>query len=86
MSETNWPVIVGATLLPNVGGIVGGVFSRDSIKTWYVNLKKPEWTPPNYVFGPAWTVLYSGIGYASYLVYRDGGGFNGKRQSFMFLK
>lgn len=74
--ELNIPAIC-ATALPNVGGIIGGIFMRDSIKNWYPTLKKPDWRPPNWVFGPVWTTLYSGIGYASYLAYRDGGGCKG---------
>lgn len=43
-----------------VGGLGTDVSSR-----WYARLDKPGWQPPGWVFGPAWTTLYSLIAIAS---------------------
>jgi TspO/MBR family len=34
----------------------------------YNRLKKPEWTPPKWVFGPTWAVMYAAQGYAGWRV------------------
>lgn len=72
--------IAGAVILPNLGGIVNGKLTRNNIKNWYANLNFPSFRPPNWVFAPVWTGLYAGMGFGSYLVWRDGGGFSGDAQ------
>jgi translocator protein len=37
---------------------VGSAITLPKIPTWYVGLVKPSFTPPNWLFGPVWTLLY----------------------------
>lgn len=37
---------------------------------WYEGLRKPGWTPPNWLFGPVWSVLYIMIAIAGWLIWR----------------
>lgn len=41
-----------------IAGAVGSLATLPNIPTWYAHLHKPAFTPPNWVFGPAWTTLY----------------------------
>lgn len=72
--------IAVAIVLPSVGGFVlnsfGGSGFPDNDK-WFEGLKFPSFRPPNWVFPPVWATLYSSMGYASYVIYKQGGGFNG---------
>ena len=38
---------------------------------WYQSLDKPSWTPPSWLFGPAWSVLYVMIAIAGWLVWKQ---------------
>ncbi len=40
---------------------------------WYESLAKPWWKPPNWLFGPAWTLLYISIAVSGWLVWRKAG-------------
>lgn len=48
----------------------GGTFRPG---TWYDGLAKPAWTPPGWLFGPVWTVLYLMIAIAGWLVWQADG-------------
>ncbi len=55
-------------LLPLLVGGVSGYFTSQSIPNWYLYLNKPSFNPPNYLFGPVWTLLYILMGISFYLV------------------
>ncbi len=40
-----------------------------TVTTWYPTLTKPEWRPPNWLFGPVWTVLYFMMAIAAWRVW-----------------
>ncbi|GGH20566.1 TspO/MBR family protein [Mucilaginibacter phyllosphaerae] len=51
-------------------GAVASFFTRPQIKAWYITLNKPDFTPPNWLFPVAWTILYILIATAAYLVWK----------------
>ncbi|GAX72571.1 hypothetical protein CEUSTIGMA_g27.t1 [Chlamydomonas eustigma] len=70
MDVLTWAASVA---IPLTGGFLGASVTAGQIKTWYQKLKKPSWTPPNWLFGPAWTTLYVLMGSASWMVWKQGG-------------
>lgn len=50
-----------------VGGI-SGVATVAGIKDWYVHLNKPFFNPPNYLFGPVWSILYLLMGISLFMI------------------
>ncbi len=51
----------------------GWVGSRFMPGAWYLQLQKPTWTPPGYLFGPVWSFLYLTMGVAAWLVWKRSG-------------
>ncbi len=63
--------LLGWIALSQMTGVVGGLFTAPSVRTWYPELEKPSFSPPNWVFGPVWTVLYALMGVAAWLVWKN---------------
>jgi len=51
---------------------LGRLATTPNIPNWYADLAKPSWTPPDWVFGPVWSVLYLSMAVAAWLVWREG--------------
>lgn len=49
---------------------IGSMFTGSSVNTWYRQLDKPSWTPPDWLFAPVWTALYAAMALAAWLVWR----------------
>jgi benzodiazapine receptor len=73
MSTLRSATLAAACILgPLVSGAVVGLLTMGGILNWYATLNKPWFTPPDYVFGPVWTVLYILMGISLYLVVSHG--------------
>ena len=63
--------LILAIVICELAGVIGSVFTAGSVSTWYVTLAKPVFNPPNWLFGPVWTLLYLLMGISLWLVWRS---------------
>lgn len=53
-------------------GFMSSIATQTGVDGWYKTIEKPSFTPPNYIFGPVWTVLYILMGIAAGMVWSRG--------------
>jgi translocator protein len=62
------------SLLITIGvGAIAGFATASNISGWYSEISKPSFNPPNWIFGPVWTLLYILMGIALYLIWKQPG-------------
>jgi len=61
-----------------------GAIASIQAQSFYGQLSQPLWAPPDWVFGPVWSVLYAMMAIAAWLVWR-GGGFLANRKALSFF-
>lgn len=65
-------LVVSITICFAAAGL-GGLVTNPKIPNWYAQLAKPVWTPPDWLFGPVWSMLYLMMAVAAWLVWRPKG-------------
>lgn len=57
-------------VLCQLTGFLGSLFTAPAIPTWYKTLKKPFFSPPNWIFSPVWISLFILMGISLFMVWR----------------
>jgi len=77
-----WLVWLGFVVLCNGAGFLSSLAGTES--GLYASLERPAWSPPAWIFAPMWTALYTLMGTATYLVWRDAEGAARRRALAVF--
>lgn len=77
--------LVGFAVLCLAVSGIGGAITATSVDGWYQTLQKPSFNPPDWVFGPVWTVLYVMMAVAAWRVWRRAGFASGRTALAAFL-
>ncbi len=65
-------LFLGCLAASFTAGAIGSIFTVRNIPVWYNALNKPPLNPPNWVFGPVWTLLYILMAISVFLVIKNG--------------
>ena len=58
-SRRRWRPVLAAAPFALLAAILGG--AETTLGPWYYSLQMPAWKPPDWLFAPAWTVIYAVI-------------------------
>jgi tryptophan-rich sensory protein len=69
IAGSRWKPIGAAALSATAVAALGALTTE--LGTWYYNLRKPPWQPPDWLFGPAWTLIFALAALAGVLYWRE---------------
>ena len=61
--------VILSIVITFIAAAIGSLATVNSLSTWYTELAKPFFNPPNWIFGPVWTALYILMAIAVYVVW-----------------
>jgi translocator protein len=63
--------LVYSIAIPLFVGLCAALFTAQGIHGWYLQIARPSFTPPNWIFGPVWSLLYILMGVSLYLIWKE---------------
>lgn len=78
--------LIFSLLLPGAVGFISSLFTMLAVSTWYAEIAKPAFTPPDWIFAPAWTGLYVLMGFAFYEIWTNESPYKKKAVVFFIIQ
>lgn len=69
--QSRWKSLITFFLLIAAIAYSNSTATFPSVMEWYPTLNRPSWTPPNWVFGPVWMVLYIFLAISGWLLWNN---------------
>lgn len=70
LPKGTWMLVFFVLITQGIGSL-GAFFTETGLQSWYLTLEKPSWNPPDWVFAPVWIALYTLIGIATFLIWKN---------------
>jgi len=70
VSKNIFKFVISIIICESVG-IIGSFFTFSSVSNWFPTLVKPWFSPPSWLFGPVWTMLYFLMGLSLYIIWNS---------------
>ena len=71
MKRSDITKLIISILFPLALGAIAGRFTAQAVPDWFASLNRPSFSPPNWIFGPVWTILYILLGISLYLIWKQ---------------
>ncbi|MGE0037480.1 MAG: TspO/MBR family protein [Xanthobacteraceae bacterium] len=65
----HWQPILIAALSATAVAALGALMT--DLGPWYMSLRKPSWQPPDWLFGPVWTLIFGLCALSGYIAWRN---------------
>lgn len=85
MDAKPWLVLLLFLFICLAAASLASFLTARGVREWYPSLRKPPGTPPSFVFGPVWTILYLLMAVSAWLVWRGYGWRGGGSALLLFF-